>query len=314
MKKILTKTSVIEKARKSEENGRKSYKKLADQASEEGARHLLGYLAKQKGRQLKSLDRVYNSLKSEKESGAGYEEKFSLYITPSIESWIFTDFLKKAADLQDAPLEKSVAFMAEYEKESLLFYYGLREILPESAIFAINEIIAQKRDDLLALQNLLKELKADVDDLLLVALNSELMAKRFYESASTKAQSQAGKEFFKSLADFEQEHFERVKKIIELRDKEMQLHPFQPETAISVKPEVEGQFEPNKDEITDVLILAIEAEKGAQERYRKLADLIEDPEGKRIFSEFADAEKMHQKVLEDEFYSISNRGTIVWGE
>jgi rubrerythrin len=251
---------------------------------------------------------------SEDQSVTAYEDKYSLYIAPSIDSWIFTSFSQRAADIQDAPLEKSVAFMAEYEKESLLFYYGLKEILPESAIPAIDDIITQKRDDVLALQSFLKELKADVGDLLLAALNSELMAKRFYQSASAKAQSQAGRKFFSSLADFEQEHFERVKEIIESRDKDVQLGPFEPETAIRVKPEVEGEFEPNKDEIADVLILAIRAEKGAQERYRKLADLIEDPAGKKIFNDFADAEKMHQKVLEDEFYSISNKGTIIWGE
>ena len=44
MKRILSKTSVIERATECEENGGGLYKKLADQAREESAKQLLDYL------------------------------------------------------------------------------------------------------------------------------------------------------------------------------------------------------------------------------------------------------------------------------
>ena len=44
----------------------------------------------------------------------------------------------------------------------------------------------------------------------------------------------------------------------------------------------------------------------------KIAELIEDAEGKEIFNNLAQDERNHQKILEDQFYHISNKGTIIW--
>jgi rubrerythrin len=56
---------------------------------------------------------------------------------------------------------------------------------------------------------------------------------------------------------------------------------------------------------------AIENEKIAGERYQVLADQTEDPQGKAMFRDLANEERMHQRILEDEFFSLSNQG--VWG-
>ena len=97
-----------------------------------------------------------------------------------------------------------------------------------------------------------------LDDLLVEAMDSEIKAKEFYESASEKAQSQAGKKLFKELAEFEQNHYNRVKKIIESRSQGCKLS-FEHDSNISkARSEVEGEVEPNKDEIVNVLTLAID--------------------------------------------------------
>ena len=46
-----------------------------------------------------------------------------------------------------------------------------------------------------------------LDNLLIEAMNSEIEAKNFYNNASKKAQSQAGKKLFRELAEFEQNHY-----------------------------------------------------------------------------------------------------------
>lgn len=314
MERIFTRISVVERAKQLEENGKTFYERLTARTQQEGITDLFEYLVKRKERHHKSLDKTYNLLKDQKEPVSGYEDKFSLYVAPSIESWVFTNFDKKVEEVDLNNVESSVKFMIEFEKEALLFYYGLKEILPQSAVHIIDEIVNQRRDDILALQNLIKDLEADIDDLLFVAMHSELMAKRFYEDASNKAQSQAGKKLFHDLANFEHRHFRKIEKIIESRNRGIKLEPYTPETVGGVKPEVEGEFEPNKDEIVDVLILGIKAEKNAQERYKRMAEMTDNPLGKEIFEDLAEAESIHQKVLEDEFYSISNKGTIIWGE
>jgi len=152
-----------------------------------------------------------------------------------------------------------------------------------------------------------------LNDLLIEALNSEKKAKDFYLEASNKAQSNAGKKLFKELSEFEQNHYNKIKKIIELKNEGCKIENMGPPQKISmIKPEIEGEIEPNKDEITTVINLAIEAEKDAKERYIKIALLIEDEEGKDIFQNLAREEQNHQKILEDQFYQMSNKGTIIW--
>lgn len=152
-----------------------------------------------------------------------------------------------------------------------------------------------------------------VEELLLSALGSELMAMDFYQKAAEKAQSQAGKRFFTEMAEFEQHHFEHIKSTIYSRNKKAKLQLYVPISMKgSIKAEVSGEFEPNKDEIIDVLIIAIKAEKDAKERYLKISKMFSDKESKQMFLNLAEEERLHQNLLEQQFYQMSNKGLIIW--
>jgi rubrerythrin len=153
----------------------------------------------------------------------------------------------------------------------------------------------------------------DLDALLNEAMESEKKAESFYDEASSKAKSQAGKKFFKELAIFESKHYYKIKKIIESRNNKIKFETsYKSKKLPKINAEIEGEIETNKDEIVNVINLAIEAEKNAQERYRKIADLFDDEEAKKIFNNLSEDERNHQRMLEDQFYHISNKGTIIW--
>ena len=158
------------------------------------------------------------------------------------------------------------------------------------------------------------ELKNDnLEHLLEEALDSELKAKEFYLNAHSKAKSKSGKQLFKELAEFEQKHYDRVKGIIDSQMDGKMINESNIESKdMKIKPEIEGEFEPNKDEIIDVIYLAIESEKKAHERYRKISNLFDDEKGKKIFDNLAQDEINHKRILEDELYQLSNKGTIIW--
>jgi rubrerythrin len=153
-----------------------------------------------------------------------------------------------------------------------------------------------------------------LDNLLVEAMNSELEAKNFYKEASKKAQSQAGKKLFEELAEFEQNHYKKVKEIIESLNNNLTYNkPISNQEIPTINSEIEGEYEPNKDEIVTIISLAIDAEKKSQERYSKIAEMLDDDEGKEIFYGLEQDERNHQRILEDEFYQLSNKGTIIWG-
>jgi rubrerythrin len=154
---------------------------------------------------------------------------------------------------------------------------------------------------------------SDLDNLLAEALNSELEAKKFYENAAGKAQSQAGKKLFTELAEFEQNHYDRVSSIIQSRrNNEAIKKTGHIQDLIKINAEIDGEIESNKDEIAVVFDKAIKAEKKAQERYRNIAKMFDDEEGKQIFMTLSNEEFNHQRILEDEFYVLSNKGLIIW--
>ena len=157
------------------------------------------------------------------------------------------------------------------------------------------------------------ETNDDLIGLLKEALNSELKAKEFYEDAYEKAESETGKKLFLELAEFEENHYKKVKSIIESRIKGKGIKDIEISSKkIKINSEIEGVFEPNKDEIIDIIYLAIESEKKAQTIYRKISKLFAYDEGKKIFDKLAHDEINHQKILEDELYQLSNKGTIIW--
>jgi rubrerythrin len=154
---------------------------------------------------------------------------------------------------------------------------------------------------------------SNLDNILQEAMKSELEAKKFYNDAAIKAQSKAGKKFFHELAEFENNHYERLKKMIQAHHENQDyIKEKESQSDLIIKPEIKGEFEPNKDEIIDIINLAIDAEKKAQERYSKIAEIIHDENGKKIFNRLALEERNHQRILEDEFYQLSNNGVIIW--
>jgi rubrerythrin len=153
----------------------------------------------------------------------------------------------------------------------------------------------------------------DISYLLMEALNSELKAKEFYENAYEKAKSESGRKLFKELAEFEKNHYKKVKKIIDNQKKGEKIDIGDISSKkIQINSEIEGDFEPNKDEIINVMYLAIESEKKAYERYIKISNIYIDEKVKKIFNSLAQDEMNHQKILEDELYQLSNKGTIIW--
>ena len=150
-----------------------------------------------------------------------------------------------------------------------------------------------------------------------IAMDAEKKANVFYLDAKTKVSNDRGKDLLQQLADFEQNHYDKLndlKASLTNNGSFIQYDGthFKEYKAAS---EASGSIESNKDELSEILNLAIDAETKASERYQKLADETSDPEGKAMFTKLAAEETMHRRVLSDEFYQMHNRGGLwFWGD
>jgi rubrerythrin len=64
----------------------------------------------------------------------------------------------------------------------------------------------------------------------------------------------------------------------------------------------------------DALRIAIREEKKIQAYYRSMAEVTKDARGKDMYKRLAGEEALHEKVLNDQYYSLHNTGVWSWGD
>jgi rubrerythrin len=149
------------------------------------------------------------------------------------------------------------------------------------------------------------------------AMEAEKKAKAFYIEAMNKVTSDRGKNLLQQLADFEQNHYDKLnalKSSLTNDGSYIQYDGTQFKAYKSIS-EASGEIEAHKDELSEILNLAINAETKASERYQKLADETDDPRGKDMFQKLTAEETSHRRILSDEYYQMHNRGGLwFWGD
>ena len=63
----------------------------------------------------------------------------------------------------------------------------------------------------------------------------------------------------------------------------------------------------------DALKMAIREEKKSQAYYRSMAELTKDSLGKDMYKRLANEEALHERLLNDQYYSLHNTGVWSWG-
>jgi rubrerythrin len=147
-------------------------------------------------------------------------------------------------------------------------------------------------------------------------MDAELKAQAFYAQAAVEVQDPHGRDLLGRLAAFEQYHYEQLAKLARSLQEEGRFVEYETRTVDQFVPlvaegEAAGTLLDELKDVPGILGRAIENEKVAGERYRALAGETADPDGQDMFRKLANEEMIHQRILEDEFFSLSNQG--VWG-
>lgn len=148
------------------------------------------------------------------------------------------------------------------------------------------------------------------------AIRAEEQAHSFYQTAAQKTRDLGGAAMFQELAAFEGHHRDRL---VALRDslKKADAWIEYKGRDLSKRPTAEAAARSGVDERTDALgalRVAIEAEERAETEYRALASQTADQLGRRMFERLAQEESMHRKLLDDQYYALTNKGVWVWGD
>lgn len=149
-----------------------------------------------------------------------------------------------------------------------------------------------------------------------VAIEAEKEASQAYAKAAKRTKNPKGKDMFEQLSEFEMNHYHRLTGLLKsLQEKgEWVLYG-----GTSLKKRARSfkiEKPRGQEQLTDMdaLKIAIREEKKALAYYRSLAELTRDLRGKDMYKRLADEESLHEKLLNDQYYSLHNTGLWSWGD
>jgi len=149
-------------------------------------------------------------------------------------------------------------------------------------------------------------------DALRIAIATERSGLEFYTRAARLTTDARGRGVFQRLAEEEKEHLgtleARYRELL-VQDPQLEARP----TFLFFKGAASGLFaagaEKLKKGVNDqqALLVGIKCERGSHEFFKRYGERFEDSEGRRIFLEFADEERVHLELLIREYRSLRAR-------
>ncbi len=143
-----------------EKNGRDFYNALKEKSKNKRSAEIFKYLSGEEEKHIQVFQGILD--KTEKYEPAGLDaDEYSAYMNDLAAECIFTkegkgrEAAKKAKDDKEA-VDMGIGF----EKDSIVFYEGIKKMVPDYDIKVINELIMQEESHLRQLSDLKKELSA----------------------------------------------------------------------------------------------------------------------------------------------------------
>ena len=149
-------------------------------------------------------------------------------------------------------------------------------------------------------------------DALRIAIATERSGLEFYSRAAGITHDPRGRRIFKKLAGEEREHLAtleaRYKQLL-AADQELESRP----PFLFFKGAANGLFAAGADQLTkgvndkQALMIGIRCERGSHRFFKRYGERFEDSEGKQVFLEFADEERLHLELLTREYRALVKR-------
>jgi rubrerythrin len=149
-------------------------------------------------------------------------------------------------------------------------------------------------------------------DALRIAIATERSGLGFYTRAAAITRDPQGRIVFQKLAEEEQEHLATLEKryaAMIAEDPELETRP----TFLFFKGSANGLFAEGAAKLgrgvddQQALLIGIRCERGSHKFFKRYGERFEDSEGKQIFLEFADEERVHLDLLIREYKALRER-------
>jgi rubrerythrin len=149
-----------------------------------------------------------------------------------------------------------------------------------------------------------------------VAMEAEKEAYQTYSKAAKKTINPKGRDMFQQLSEFEMNHYQKLKDLLKSLQEKGEWILYEGTSLKKKTIPLKTQKPKGQEQLTDMdaLKIAIREEKKAQAYYRSMAELTKDPRGRDMYKRLVDEEALHEKILNDQYYSLHNTGLWSWGD
>ena len=158
MANIFSGSEIVELGIQIEKNGRDFYDTLVRQSRNKKAKEIFKYLAGEEEKHIATFRRILDKLEKY-EPPESYPGEYFAYMNALASDYVFTQKNKGEEIAKNITSDKeAVDTGIGFEKDSILFYEGMRKVVPEYDHGVIDELIAQEQNHLRQLSDLKKGL------------------------------------------------------------------------------------------------------------------------------------------------------------
>jgi rubrerythrin len=149
-----------------------------------------------------------------------------------------------------------------------------------------------------------------------VAIEAEKEAYQNYSKLAKKTKNPKGRDMFQQLSEFEMNHYQKLRDLLKSLQEKREWILYEGTTLKKKSIPLTAQKPKGQEQLTDMdaLKIAIREEKKAQSYYRSMVELTKDARGKDMYKRLANEEVLHEKLLNDQYYSLHNTGLWSWGD
>ena len=151
---IFAGSEVVEIAIQIEKNGKDFYSTLVAQSKNQKAKDIFKYLAGEEEKHITAFQKILDSVKKYEPQEAFPGEYFA-YMNSLASEHVFTQKDKGGEIAKTAKDDKkAVELGIGFEKDSIVFYEGMKKVVPEAEVKVIDGLIAQEQGHLRKLSEL----------------------------------------------------------------------------------------------------------------------------------------------------------------
>jgi rubrerythrin len=155
---LLQATDMFEMAMQVEKSGEVFYRAAAGKVDSAGVKQLFEDLALQEVKHYQFFRSLFESIRGRPLLTADEWHEYQGYLDATVQSAFFEGpdkALALAETLTDH--QKAVRMAIEFEKETLLFFHDLNDIVPDSGKRAVHEIVEEERSHIRRLAGMLQD-------------------------------------------------------------------------------------------------------------------------------------------------------------